>query len=135
MGNKKSRVMTHGNQKGTKTGTANAEKKAGSTKQILVQMSHEWIKQNIQRAVDKKIADEIELKGESVYSRHLFFCPAYIPEAAAHLKARYNNLPDNEHAAHKAIHYDEDDVRKAVNKRKAKLRKKYSNLPSLKDET
>jgi hypothetical protein len=113
---------------------SNKSKNSNKNKEleILVQMSHEWIKKNIQRAVESTVWADIKKQG---YQRHLFFCPAYIPEVAAHLKARYNNLPDNEHAAHKAIHYDEDDVRKAVNKRKARLRKKYGSLPSLKDET
>jgi len=102
---------------------------------VVVQMSHEWILENIKKAVADEIADEIKIRRQAIYSRHLFFAPAYHSEATmSHLIAKRDSLPDNKHAEHKAFHYDDDEVKTAVNKRKASLRKKYGELPSLKAE-
>jgi hypothetical protein len=98
---------------------------------VVVQMSHEWIGANLLKAVGAKLVDEVKLS----YSRHLFFSPAYHSDATkSHLIAKLNNLPEHKHAEHKAFHYDDDEVKTAVNKRKASLRKKYGELPSLKAE-
>jgi hypothetical protein len=104
---------------------------AGSGKEIVVQMSHEWIRKNIASAVDRTVSNEIRIKKEAVYSRHLFFSPLYHPCAEKHAEAHLKGLPDASHADHDAFHYDETAVKQAVNKRKASLRKKYGNLPSL----
>lgn len=125
------------NQSAAKVAESKAEEStAQGKKEILVQMSHEWIASNIRKAVSDSIADEISLRRQKVYSRHLFFAPAYHDSGSplAHMKAKLEGLPPSQHESHDAFHYDESSVKKAVNKRKAALRKKYGNLPSLKEE-
>lgn len=129
-----------GGKAGGKTPAAAGQQPKSSTKasavppsgrrDVLVQMSHEWIDANLTKAV-AGLRNDILLKG---YSRHLFFSPAYHPSGAAHMKAKLAGLPASEHEAHDAFHYDENEVRQAVNRRKAALRKKFGSLPSLKDE-
>jgi len=133
---KSTSTSTRGSQKNEKTGESQSAKSKGAVKDVLVQMSHEWIHENIKKAVSDDIADEIRLKRSKSYSRHLFFSPAYHSEATkAHMIAKRDNLPETQHTEHKAFHYDDDEVRKAVNKRKASLQKKYgNNIPSLKAE-
>ncbi|MBC7992024.1 MAG: hypothetical protein H7Z15_02110 [Rhizobacter sp.] len=103
----------------------------------MVQMSHEWIAANSGKAISQ--ADVLKdfkrlLKG--AYSRHLFYAPRYHPSGSpdTHFTAKQNGQPDAEHAMHDAFHYDDRKVKEAVNKRKAALRKKHGNLPSLKEE-
>ncbi len=131
----KAQVRTN-NQTSKRDKTDSDAKSPTGTKSVLVQMSHEWIINNIKKAVTGAIADEIRLKRQKAYARHLFFSPAYHPSGspAAHMKARLENLPPADHEDHKAFHYAENEVRKAVNRRKASLRKKHGKLPSLKDE-
>jgi hypothetical protein len=104
--------------------------------QVLVQMSHEWIRENIQKAVSSDIALEFMEAGKSVYSRHLFYAPAYHLSGSpkAHMVAKAKCAPANDHPAHDAFHFDDGEVKKAVNARKAALRKKHGDLPSLKEE-
>ena len=108
---------------------ADAKNKANG---VVVQMSHEWIDDNLDKAVDG-IASDIRRAG---YARHLFYSPRYHPSGSpsAHMDARQQNLPPSAHTEHKAFHYAENRVRSAVNARKASLRKKHGNLPSLKGE-
>ncbi|MBS1161827.1 MAG: hypothetical protein H6R15_4246 [Proteobacteria bacterium] len=114
-----------------KTGDAKSSKDKKSTKDVVVQMSPEWIELNLDKAVER-LAGDIRRRG---YSRHLFFAPAYHSDATmSHLIAKRDSLPDDKHAEHKAFHYDDDEVKMAVNKRKASLQKKYGELPSLKAE-
>lgn len=96
---------------------------------VVVQMSREWIRENLKKAVGAALERDVRLS----YSRHLFFSPAYHPSGspAAHMKARLENLAPIDHEEHEAFHYAENQVRAAVNKRKASLRKKYGKLPSL----
>jgi hypothetical protein len=99
-------------------------------------MSNEWIEANIEKAVSRGVATDILAAGSRLYSRHLFFSPAYHPSGSplAHMQAKLNDLPAGQHARHDAFHYDENDVRAAVNRRKSSLRKKYGDLPSLRTE-
>jgi hypothetical protein len=103
---------------------------------IKVQMSHEWIRANIEKAVSKPIALEILEAGRQIYSRHIFFSPAYHPSGSpkAHMHAKLGNSGPGAHADHDAFHYGESEVKTAVNKRKARLRNKYGSLLSLKEE-
>ena len=55
--------------------------------------------------------------------------------AITHMQAKVDGLTAPEHAAHDAFHYDEGEVKRAVNKRKQALRRKHGNLPSLREET
>ncbi len=95
-------------------------------------MSREWIKANLLNAVGKALEREVR----SGYSRHLFYAPRYHLSGSpnAHFIAKQQGLPDTDHAMHDAFHYDESNVRNAVNKRKTALRKKHGNLLSLREE-
>ena len=119
-----------------KPGSAASSKKTGAEKQtkqntptskILVQMSHPWIRQNIGKAVSRDISNEIELKRNKVYTRHLFFSPRYHPCANQHAEALLGNLPDTEHAEHDAIHYNENAVSDAVKQRIKGLKEKHKD--------
>lgn len=127
----KAKVRTN-NQTAKQDKTNSDAKSPTGTKSVLVQMSREWIDINIDKAVGS-IASDIRRTG---YARHLFYSPAYHPSGspAAHMKARLQNLLPSDHMDHQAFHYNESEVRKAVNRRKASLRKKHGNLPSLKAE-
>jgi hypothetical protein len=100
--------------------------------EVIVQMSREWIRINVVKAVGSALERDI-LSG---YSRHLFYAPRYHLSGSpdAHFKAKQQGLPVEQHAVHDAYHYDELKVKEAVNKRKTALRKKHGNLPSLKEE-
>ncbi len=103
------------------------------TKEILVQMSVEWILSNLQRAVGNRI---LAAQVETSYSRHLFYSPLYHPSSSPkeHAEARIKNLDKSEHHIHKAFHYNEAEVKAFVNKRKKSLTKKYGALDTLKIE-
>jgi len=98
---------------------------------VMVQMSHEWIKANIEKAVGQLRNDVL-----AAYSRHLFYAPRYHPSGSpdTHFTAKQKGLPDKDHGMHDAFHYDDHKVKEAVNKRKTALRKKHGSLPSLKEE-
>lgn len=108
------------------------ESRSGKTQQVLVQMSREWIAANLVKAVGNALEREVLQS----YSRHLFFSPAYHPSGSpkAHMFAKHAGASEDAHANHDAFHYDEKEVKSAVNKRKARLRAKYGNLASLKEE-
>ncbi|WP_184042019.1 hypothetical protein, partial [Chitinivorax tropicus] len=104
---------------------------------IYVQMSHEWIEKNIKQALPPgNVRDEFLLTSTIIYSRHLFYSPYYHPSGSPkrHMEAKLRRSPPSEHTAHDAFHYTEDEIKKAVNKRKKLLREKHGNLPTLKEE-
>lgn len=112
---------------------------------VLVQMSEEWISENIAKAVSPQIATTILVQGQKAYSRHLFFSPLYhqgkdgYKSPAAHAAAMLKlvaNLPmkPSEHEKHDCYHYDEARVKAAVNKRKKKLRSSFPTSKTLKAE-
>ncbi|WP_122589027.1 hypothetical protein, partial [Pseudomonas viridiflava] len=98
-------------------------------KEILVQMSEEWIRENIYKAVSENLTDQILAS----YSRHLFYAPLYHPSMSPkqHAEARLNNSAESAHASHSAFHYNDKEVKGFVNKRKKALEKKYGKSPSL----
>jgi hypothetical protein len=105
--------------------------------EVMVQMSHEWIDANIGKAISQvDVLKDFKRLLKGAYSRHLFYAPRYHPSGSpdTHFTAKQKGLPDKDHAMHDAFHYDDYKVKEAVNKRKAALRKKYGNLPSLKEE-
>jgi len=124
--------------KNTKNEPKSKQDDKNKVSDVIVQMSHEWIELNAKAAVGKKLSKDVlkKLPGdEKNYSRHLFFAPAYHSEATRdHLLAKRHSLPEDKHATHDAFHYNDDEVKRAVNKRKDSLRKKYNGLPSLKAE-
>ncbi|TFB36941.1 hypothetical protein [Pseudomonas sp. F01002] len=121
--------------------TGRAKPKANTTseatptknKQVLVQMSTQWILRNLGKAVSgRALLGQIEAS----YSRHLFYSPLYHPSSSPkeHAEARLKNSNEGEHQAHKAFHYNESEVKGFVNKRKKSLAKKYGALDTLKIE-
>ncbi|AZE05139.1 hypothetical protein [Pseudomonas chlororaphis] len=119
-----------------KTGGAPAQpsaskQKARPPKPILVQMSAEWIEENIEKAVSKAYTRAVL----SSYSRHLFYSPLYHPSLSPkeHAEAQLKGQ-DGKHEKHAAFHYGESEVKKAVNKRKKSLTNKYGAQRSLRAE-
>jgi len=105
---------------------------------IVVQMSHEWIRQSIGSALDGKdsIINDVKKHG---YSRHIFYAAMWTESAREHGAAVVNGTTADSsthanHALPDTVHYQDHKVKEAVNQRKAALRKKYGNLPSLQAE-
>lgn len=104
-------------------------KPAKKPKEILVQMSKEWIQKNIGDAVSERLADQVSAS----YSRHLFYAPLYHPKQSPkeHAEARLNNSDETAHVSHSAFHYTDSEIKSFVNKRKKSLAAKHGALPSL----
>nr|WP_122303078.1 hypothetical protein [Pseudomonas syringae group genomosp. 3] len=102
------------------------------TKEILVQMSEEWIDKNIKKSVRAGLAIQIA----SSYSRHLFYSPLYHPSLSPkeHAGARINSASEKSHRNHKAFHYTDTEIKAFVNKRKKSLARKNGKLETLKIE-
>ncbi|NAT37398.1 hypothetical protein CU661_07565, partial [Pseudomonas syringae pv. actinidifoliorum] len=102
-------------------------------RRLLVQMSDEWIEENLEKAVSTYA---LQLQVAASYSRHLFYTPLYHGSLSPkeHASARLNNSDESSHQNHKAFHYGENEVKGFVNKRKKALAKKYGALDSLKLE-
>ncbi|MED7670983.1 hypothetical protein GXB78_27660, partial [Pseudomonas moraviensis subsp. stanleyae] len=116
-----------------KTTTGRSEIPSQTQKRkILVQMSREWIEENLGKSVGVTIAYQVP----NSYSRHLFYTPLYHTSMSPkeHAAARLNNSDDTSHLNHKAFHYGEKEVKAFVNKRKKSLAKKHGALSSLKIE-
>lgn len=99
----------------------------------IVQMSEEWIEKNIRNAVGR-LEDDVRLRG---YSRHLFYVPIFTPSAAQHAQAVLSGgLADpTAHTDHNVqFHYNEAEVKGAVNKKKSALRSQRGQLSNLKHE-
>ena len=97
-------------------------------RQIVVQMSKQWIEKNLSKAVGAFNKEAVQAS----YSRHLFYAPIYHPSGSPKdhaLAARTGN--DVNHENHDAFHYDEVEVKKAVNKKKKALAVKHGNQSSL----
>ncbi|CEL29467.1 hypothetical protein [Pseudomonas fluorescens] len=111
----------------------NNKKTDEKSKKHIVQMSRVWITSKLPLAIKN-----IELR-ESImksYTRHLFFTPLYHKSLSpkAHADAQLASSHEETHRDHDGFHYGEEEVREAVNKRLASLRKKYGNLDVLKEE-
>lgn len=102
-------------------------------KEILVQLSKEWIYANLKRSAPLRLLDQVR----SSYSRHLFYSPLYHPSLSpkAHAQARLKNSDSQAHSEHAALHYGESEVRELVNQRKKALASKYGHFDSLKFES
>jgi len=108
-------------------------------RKIMVQMSHEWIRKNIKQAVPKAISDEILLRREKVYTRHLLYTAQWMECAREHALAlqSHTNHDESTHRNHSIPPtgvYNDEQVKGFVNKKKASLRKKHGDLPTLKAE-
>lgn len=115
---------------GKSTSTKSSARKSNK---ILVQMSEEWIQENLFLAVKSPILLESILGS---YSRHLFYTPLFHPSESPkkHAEARLQGSAGSLHSDHKAFHYNDKEISKAVNKRKSSLAKKHGELPTLKRE-
>ncbi|WKW33810.1 hypothetical protein KIH13_08695 [Pseudomonas viridiflava] len=93
-------------------------------------MSKQWIFKNIRNAVP---GPALAVQVRSSYSRHLFYTPLYHPSLSPkeHASARLNNSTDETHKNHKAFHYNDEEVKGFVNKRKRSLVQKYGSLETL----
>ncbi|QAY93460.1 hypothetical protein [Pseudomonas sp. ACM7] len=107
-------------------------KPAKDKREILVQMSNEWIQKNIGDAVSERLADQVSAS----YSRHLFYAPLYHLKQSPkeHAEARLNNSDETTHANHSAFHYTDSEIKSFVNKRKKSLAAKHGTLLSLATE-
>lgn len=84
---------------------------------VIVQMSDDWIRQNLSSAVGDVLSREIQSSG---YARHILYVPFYLPSAVAHETAL---IQGDEHGHHDhdvpaTHHYRDEEVAVAV-KRKA----------------
>ncbi|TMU80635.1 hypothetical protein FGA82_09130 [Pseudomonas fluorescens] len=111
------------------TTTKNKQSSASKTREILVQMSEEWIDRHVKKSFRAALAVQIK----SSYSRHLFYSPLYHPSMSPkdHAGARLNNSSDETHQNHKAFHYKDAEIKAFVNKRKKSLIRKYGKLETL----
>ncbi|WP_244993956.1 hypothetical protein [Pseudomonas viridiflava] len=109
------------------------EKKAPKKKKYFVQMSRAWINDKLPIAIKDIILREEIMRS---YSRHLFFTPLYHPSFSPkkHAEAQLGSGEEASHREHAAFHYDEEEVRVAVNKRFTSLRRKFGELAVLKEE-
>ncbi|EJM03951.1 hypothetical protein PMI18_01409, partial [Pseudomonas sp. GM102] len=115
---------------------ANTKREEDFTKRkrdLLVQMSSEWIAKNISKAV---LGRSLIAQVMSSYSRHLFYAPLFHTSLSPkeHASAQLGSLEESAHQNHKAFHYSEHEVKGFVNKRKKSLTKKHGALDSLKIE-
>ena len=149
--NNKNTVVKKGEKAGKNTkSTSNSNKSTKNTNQqkgaggtVIVQMSREWIEQNLLSAVgDPTLKRSILLS----YSRHLFYTPLYLESMIQHEKALLSvigqswplKLPDpslhTNHSIPNQYRHDENEVKAAVNTKKERLRIKFGNLKSLDKE-
>ncbi|MCF5030454.1 hypothetical protein [Pseudomonas syringae] len=130
-GTGKAKVSTGKNNPATTQKGVRSSKK---NRKVLVQMSSEWIGENLGKAVSS-----LTLRAQitNSYSRHLFYTPLYHASASPkeHASARLNGTDASTHQNHKAFHYSEREVKGFVNKRKRSLAKKYGSQQTLKVET
>ncbi|WP_321893974.1 hypothetical protein [Paraburkholderia tropica] len=91
----------------------------GSAK--VVQMSEDWIDQNLAGAVSGNLVRSIRRSG---YSRHILYVPFYLPAAAGH-EAALMNGDEHGHTDHQlppTHHYRDAEVAAAVQRKQARLR-------------
>nr|WP_254797628.1 hypothetical protein [Pseudomonas aromaticivorans] len=127
---KKPKVKSKNKTPNQKTASTSPHK---AEKEILVQLSKEWIYVNLKRSAPLRLLDLIR----SSYSRHLFYSPLYHPSLSpkAHAQARLKSSDSQAHSEHAALHYGESEVRELVNHRKKALTSKYGYYESLKLES
>ncbi|MFM0371072.1 hypothetical protein [Paraburkholderia aspalathi] len=86
----------------------------------VVQMSDEWIRQNLQDAVGAKILQSIRREG---YSRHILYVPFYLPSAVGHEAAlmKGDEHGHKDHQLPPTHHYHDAEVEQAVQRKKVRL--------------
>jgi hypothetical protein len=113
--------------------TAAGRKDAGK---VLVQMSREWIQENMLGAVGGLLERAVLIS----YSRHLIYVPVWLPAMAEHAAsiAVGNSQKEETHRDHDVLvnlHYEEAEVKAAVNRKKSNLRAKHPAAKTLGVET
>jgi hypothetical protein len=129
-----------GNAAGKPKTTAKPSTSVASKSGPIVQMSREWVRANIKKAVADDIADVILLRGQKIYSRHLVYTPMWLPAMAQHATAVATGKAnqENTHRDHDVLpnlHYEEDEVKAAVNRKKSNLRVRFPSATTLNVET
>jgi len=110
---------------------------SGRSATVTVQMSREWIRANLRRAVgvlEDAVVGAAD-NGQPNYSRHLFFTPMSLPSAIQHATSLIQGMADDgathtDHQIPSNLHYQENEVKRAVNIKKANLRQRLANLNS-----
>ena len=114
--------------------TSKKSEPSDSTPQEIVQMSHDWIKQNLNRALEHNDDLVIDILygalGKKInYSRHLFYTPFYTVAGWQHFEALVAGDPNN-HSAHENHdiwpnhQFDDAKIEKAVKEKTAALQKR-----------
>ena len=103
----------------TSGGTGSRAPETASGK--VVQMSDDWIDQNLGAAVGASLVASIRRHG---YCRHLLYVPFYLPSAAEHEVAlmRGDEHGHSDHQLPLTHHYHDAEVEAAVKRKKARLR-------------
>lgn len=117
-----------------KPGISSLLEGSGSGHNRMVQMSHEWIRKNIDRSVPPSVARKIKAPvNGAAYARHIIYLPPYFESLLSHLSSAMIG-GEEAHDQHDGIHYSESDVGRFVNKAKKRERKNYPGSLSLRDE-
>jgi hypothetical protein len=97
----------------------------GRDDRVIVQMSHDWIVQNLTGAVGAVLSRTIESLG---YERHILYVPFYLPSAVAHETAVItgDEKGHKDHTLPPTHHYNDAEVDSAVKRKTATLKKKTS---------
>lgn len=103
----------------TPTGT----RPAGSDKTAIIQMSEEWILQNLGAAVGEPLARKIRADG---YSRHILYVPFYLPCAVEHEMAlvKGDESGHHDHDLPVTHHYNDQEVAAAVKRKELLMSKR-----------
>lgn len=125
----------------TATSSTGKARSGADAPEIMVQMSHEWIRKNMRKAVGDIARHILRVLpgGQMNYERHLLYTAQWMECAREHAAAlldstvRDGSNHRNHHIPSTGI-YNEQQVRDFVNRKKASLRKKYGDLPTLRTE-
>lgn len=119
--------------------TAKSSPSVGDKSGPIVQMSREWVEKNVKSAVPKSVALQFIEMGDQAYSRHLIYTPMWLPAMTQHAKAiaegsAHQEATHRDHDVLPNLHYEDTEVKAAVNKKKANLRLKFPMAATLRAE-
>ncbi|RQS76181.1 hypothetical protein DID96_02620 [Burkholderia sp. Bp8963] len=104
------------------TSPTTAEGRVQPTSDKIAQMSVEWIRQALPKAVGAAWSETIEVSG---YARHILYTPFYSASARQHAEALLAKKEHDHHDHSVQHHYREDEVFKAVNEKQKRLNERY----------
>lgn len=104
------------------TSSTTAEGRVLPTSDKIAQMSVEWIRQVLPKAVGAVWSETIEVSG---YARHILYTPFYSASARQHAEALLAKKEHDHHDHSVQHHYREDEVFKAVNEKQRRLNERY----------